>query len=321
MSYQFRIESYRRRFYQPLQTRHGTWTVREGLILYLQTETSELGVGEIAPLPWFGTETLAEAIALCNTLPNPLSDDEIRHIPNTHPCCQFGFGCAQAQIAHSGKKLQTPILSPEKICGLLPAGDRALSAWSGLWSQGHRTFKWKIGVLQPEDELQLFQQLCDQLPPTAKLRLDANGGLTMAIAQHWLEQCDRSKIQIEYLEQPLPPNQFEQMLALGDRAHTPLALDESVATLSDWQDCIDRRWPRCYVIKPAIAGFPSALKRIGDSISNPIIFSSVFETEVGKQASLQLAQSLSTPGYALGFGVDHWLEASPKVSISNSIFS
>jgi O-succinylbenzoate synthase len=42
--------------------------------------------------------------------------------------------------------------------------------------------KWKVGVLDPDTELQLLEQLLEQLPDGAKLRLDANGSWDRATA-------------------------------------------------------------------------------------------------------------------------------------------
>ena len=217
-------------------------------------------------------------------------------------------------------------MPPHQICGLLPAGETALIAWQPLWSQGYRTFKWKIGVQAFETECQLFQSLITTLPTSAKIRLDANGGLNLAQAQHWASQCETFRFDdetptVEYLEQPLPPQDWQNLLALAHQSTIAIALDESVATVQDlliWQD---RGWPGLYVIKPAIMGFPQTLRALCRQLPNPTIFSSVFEAQVGRQKSLALAQELMPPNLARGFGVDHWLAELPKVSISNSIFS
>jgi o-succinylbenzoate synthase len=304
MTYKLHLQPYRRPFREPLQTHHGLWSVREGLLVGLEVE-DRIGWGEIAPLPWFGTETLEEAIAFCHQRPTSLTQDNIFEVPDRLPACQFGFGSAWDALTCPS----TPVGEIHASSGLLPAGEGALSAWPALWQKGHRTFKWKIGVDSFEAELQIFQALTATLPVGTNLRLDANGGLTLAQTRHWLDSCDRTtRINLEYLEQPLPPNQFNAMHRLSGQYQTPLALDESVATLSQLVQHHAQGWRGIMAVKPAIAGYPQALRAFLQSHSVDAVFSSVFETEVGRNAALKLAQDCGNRR-AVGFGVEHWFAA------------
>jgi o-succinylbenzoate synthase len=241
------------------------------------------------------------AIAFCNSLPSLLSESDILSVSNALPACQFGFGSAWESLSTPPSAID---YKPCQISALLPAGEAALSAWPALWEKGHRTFKWKIGVLEVTQELELFQNLTAVLPKEARLRLDANGGLTLEQAKQWLENCDRSsRLCIEYLEQPLSPNQFEAMKQLAQIYKTPLALDESVATVAQLRQCHGRGWRGVMVVKPAIAGYPQALRDFLNTHSADVVFSSVFETEIGRRAALALTQSFSPCHRAIGFGV------------------
>jgi O-succinylbenzoate synthase len=174
-----------------------------------------------------------------------------------------------------------------------------------LWQQGYRTFKWKIGVANVKAELPLFQQLSVQLPGGARLRLDANGGLDLALARLWLAHCNPE--QVEFLEQPLPPSEFEAMQALCTHSPIPLALDESAATLVQLKDCYQRGWRHIFVVKPAIVGSPQHLRNFCQQNPLDLVFSSVLEGPIARQAGLRLAAELGTPGRAVGFGVTQWL--------------
>ncbi|WP_333316748.1 o-succinylbenzoate synthase [Microcoleus sp. D3_18a_C4] len=206
-----------------------------------------------------------------------------------------------------------------RFSGLLPAGETALQALQVLWLEGYRTFKWKIGVAAIEQELKIFQQLiqaihnlCDR--EKAFLRLDANGGLSYSQAKTWLEACDKVKAtpdfsaDIEFLEQPLPVTQFQEMVELNAIYATDLALDESAANLDRIQECYSQGWRGIFVIKPAICGSPSQLRKFCKTHNIDAVFSSVFETEIGRQAALNLATELSLNNRALGFGTDSWFD-------------
>lgn len=302
MIYQFDFRPYRRSFKRRLSTSHGIWKVREGIILRLIDHTGRVGWGEIAPIPWFGCETLEQALHFCQQLPQKITTEIIFSIPDALPACQFGF--ESAADTRQGQSIESSP-SPIACSCLLPTGEAALQAWQTLWHQGHRTFKWKIGVAPIEDELKLFRQLMQALPPDTQLRLDANGGLSQQEAQQWLNVADEAG-RVEFLEQPLPPTQLDAMLELSHLYRTPIALDESVATLNQLQACYDKGWRGIFVIKAAIAGSPQRLRQFCQTYTIDTVFSSVLETAIAKHAVFQLVTELSNSNRAVGFGIDHW---------------
>jgi O-succinylbenzoate synthase len=309
---------YRRPFRQPLRTAHGPWAVREGIILRFADEQGQVTFGEIAPIPWFGTETLEQAREFCDRFPRQFSPEQIDDIPDSLPACQFGFSAVRPHPPNSFSKTGERDLSmqnfgadPKDVCALLPTGEAALAGWQRLWQAGHRTLKWKIGVAAVEVELAIFQQLVEQVPPDLRLRLDANGGLTPETAAAWLAACDRAPITIEFLEQPLPPATILDWLPqIRGQFRTAIALDESVATLPQLQQVYQQVGDRgVYVVKPAIAGSSQRLADFCLQHRLDVVFSSALETPIGRHQALRLAQRLWDHGLAkraVGFGVGHW---------------
>jgi O-succinylbenzoate synthase len=309
MRYQFEFRPYHRRFQPPLQTSHGNWDIRDGIILCLSDETGTSN-GEIAPISWFGSETMEQALDFCRQLPTEITDKTIFSVPDDLPACQFGFESAWEGVLgcwEAGGAGEEFYPSPLTFSGLLPAGEGALEAWQTLWEQGYSTFKWKIGVYPIPDEIEIFQALTRNLPASAKLRLDANGGLSYQDANYWLWTCDRLPGEVEFIEQPLPVEQFEEMQELRSKYSTAIALDESVATLKQLEACYQQGWRSIFVIKPCIAGSPSRLRQFCREHQIDIVFSSVFETAVGREAALKLATELSCHR-AVGFGINHWFD-------------
>jgi o-succinylbenzoate synthase len=326
--YQFQFHPYQRRFKRPLQTSHGIWEVREGIILQLIGENDRISWGEIAPLSWFGSETLQQALDFCKQLPSKIPEETIFAISHELPACQFGFESAISNYKNSpppappyqgGEKMAYPIDRDNRLqrySGLLPAGETAVQAMQMLWQKGHRTFKWKIGVAEIEEELKMFDRLLQAMHKMGDrepllLRLDANCGLNYHQAKIWLRECDRINslselnAKIEFLEQPFPIDRFEEMLELNSAFATDIALDESAANLDRMQECYRRGWRGIFVIKPAIAGSPSQLQKFCQTHNIDAVFSSVFETEIGRQAALDLADRIyPNSSRALGFGTD-----------------
>ncbi len=287
-----------------LRTAHGLWADREGLRLRLRLVDGREGYGEIAPIPWFGTETLEVAIATCAQLPRRLTWETIHTIPDTCPATQFAFEAAWLDA------LGLPELpNTLRYSQLLPAGAAALTRLET--AQAASTYKWKIGVYPWPQEQAWLEHLLQQLPETAKLRLDANGSLSRATLLqllNWLEQSAQTA-KIELIEQPLAdPDQIRDIAATSSVA---IAIDESVSTLADlerWRD-----WPGPLVIKPAITGFPSQLRQRLQTHHQPIILSSALETQRGQQLVLALTHDLSER--ALGFAPQGWFnEAAPSAS-------
>ncbi len=303
--WQFRV--YQRPLLRPLQTHHGLWEIREGIIIRLEAEDGRIGWGEIAPLPEFGSETLSAAILFCQSLENPLSINSIFSIPEQFPACQFAFESALEDLSIENQSIE---LEPKNYSYLLPTGAAVFPCLDDILAANQtNTYKWKIGVNSLKQELNLFEKLITRLPREIKLRLDANGGLSITDSRIWLKIADESKI-IEFIEQPLPPSQLAEMLQLSQDFTTGIALDESVANLRQIEECYQQGWRGIFVIKPAITGSIQGLRNLWGKYPLDLVFSSVLETNIGRKSALRLAQEYPRKERALGFGVQQWFNNS-----------
>ena len=296
----FKFDIYQRHFKQPLRTSHGVWRIREGIIISLESEAG-ISQGEIAPLPWFGSETMSQALNFCQQLGKTISSEDITAISDRLPACQFALESAWLSLTGNKQERQ---LNNLDYCYLLPAGEKALTTWQNYRAKAATTFKWKIGVFPLATEIKILNRLTTILPPETKLRLDANGGLNLQQARELLSVTDTLKT-IEFVEQPLPPENFTDILRLKREHTTLLALDESVASFRQLQLAYEEGWRGVFVVKAAIMGFPSRIKHFCQANSLDIVLSSVFETEVGRNAVLGLARELDLPR-AVGFGVQYF---------------
>jgi o-succinylbenzoate synthase len=309
------VRPYQRRFAKPLHTAHGLWTWRQGLLIRLRDSLGRVGYGEVAPIPWFGSEAVEAAQEF---LAAQGGEWRSQPVPDTLPATQFGLECALADLHGETLVGPEPAIPADSVanadlCGLLPAGKAVLEAAPQRIAQGHRTLKWKIGVFPVGEELRWLELLVRECP-RVRLRLDANGGLSLAQAEQWLVACDQINADshlamIEHLEQPLGFERVGEMRELGERYGTAIALDESVATLAQLEDCWARGWRGVFVVKPAIAGSPQRLRTFCQQHRPRLVFSSCFETAIGRRAALALASArASTPAPALGFGTQGWFD-------------
>jgi o-succinylbenzoate synthase len=260
----------------------------------------------VAPIPWFGTESLAEAEKLLEGFGGAVEDGCVEQIDERYGCVRFALSSAL------GRDPGPPVVRRLPVAALLPAGEAACAAADRALEAGYVAFKWKVGVLDDADEWVVLDDLLARLPGHAKLRLDANGAWTPRRAAKWLARC--AERPIEFVEQPCfaeaPQGADRQrraddaLLGLAADFPTPIALDESVAGLPSLRAWLERGWRGIVVVKPALAGDPAGVRAVLEKYQADAVFSSALETGLGRQAALRLAFACRVPQpRALGFGV------------------
>jgi O-succinylbenzoate synthase len=283
------VKAYRRAFGQPLRSARGEWTHREGFLVRIE-ESGRVGYGEVAPLPEFGTETLAAASAFLQSfVANPTLE-----VPGELPCCAFGLSAAATEVS--------PPARDYAVSALLPAGAAALAVAARKIEFGYRSLKWKIGVEPIEQELAAGRRLLDALPGGVALRLDANASLSLEALQKWLGLLADYRAKVDYLEQPLAVGEESAMALAMDQSGVPIALDESLNGMEGHRWTEPGAWAGPLVIKaPLMSDFEKLLARLVP-VADQVVMSSVFETGIGLKNSLRLADAL--PGLRRPIGFD-----------------
>lgn len=298
----FGYKVYRLPFRAPVRTNHGVWTERKGILVRVEGEDGSVGFGEIAPIEWFGTETVEEAEEVCRKFGGEVSADVVEQLPARLGCVRFALSMALAEASRadeSAKAATSPARLP--VAALLPAGRAALDVLAKRLEAGYLAFKWKVGVARAEEELPLLDDLLGRLPGYAKLRLDANGAWDRRTAERWLERC--AERPIEFVEQPTEPERVDLLLGLAEDYPVTLALDEAVASLVSARMWQERGWPGVFVLKPALAGPWSELAAWIEATRADVVFSSALETALGRAQILRRVLAGGMTKRALGFGV------------------
>jgi len=293
MGRRFSFQSYQRTFVKPLRTARGEWSVRKGFIVCVEDE-SGVGYGEIAPIPEFGSETVAQAEDfLWGLVADPELAGDAAALAAL-PCCAFGLSSAQVQAVSVDRRNY-------EVAALLPAGAAGLRVLRAKLARGYEIFKWKVGVDLAEVEQALLQQMVALLPAGARLRLDANGGLCVADLESWLWLLQRHADQLEYLEQPLSVGQEPLMARYAESFGVPIALDESLHGAGGLRWLEAGVWSGPLVVKPALVGDCGALVEQLRPIAGQVVLSSVFETAIGLENALCIADQLPDYNSAIGF--------------------
>jgi O-succinylbenzoate synthase len=272
----FDFKRVRRRLRSPVTTGAGAVDSVDRIILRTQSDQGT-GYGEIAPWPGFPTESVEQALEFLRSaqgnLPHLIA--AVDASPSPLPCLSAALSSCRhwGEIAGYGGSLPS--------AGLMTLSVTETDAKAAA---GFKTLKVKIS---PETSEESIMGVLRRFP--GSLRLDANGSLDLQSARRWTE-FTRSHAQIEFLEQPLP---------VGHPGYTSLgpdkiALDESFLTPGgvDWAGTI--------VVKPLLAGDWDELRAWRDARAGAVVYSSCFETAIGRQGALWLAAQDPSAG-TVGF--------------------
>lgn len=311
MSRQITVKSYQRVFRKPLRTARGEWAIRKGFIVRVEQD-EQIGYGEVAPLPEFGSETLGEA----KDFLQQLAGQPDLEVPNSLPCCAFALSSAVQEIDRSGLAKAAPQLESAShvrynpvvvssrdyaVSALLPAGAAALRRATDKVGAGYRSVKWKIGVEPIGKEIALARNLIESLPAGIRIRFDANASLSVAQLEQWLDLLSLYPEQVDYIEQPLVCGEEGTMARYMEASGVTIALDESLNGVGGHRWLEPSAWSGVLVIKAPLLGDVTALVAQLESVAEKLVFSSVFETGIGLENSLCLADALPKTIRPVGF--------------------
>jgi len=221
-------------FKKPLHTSRGVISVRRGFIIALHTDEG-IGIGEVAPLPEFGTETLEEARAELERMageeeqkaesrkqkliPFLIADGNLRF-----PATRFGIESAMGSLGERAHH-DAPLRDSLRVNALI-VGETTEEVWNAAQMAvraGYRTLKVKVGTRSIRDDIEIIRVLRATFPGIA-LRADANGAWSLDQARqfaHGATTCD-----LEYLEDPLRKPDTETLSMFRRNCDVPIACDE-----------------------------------------------------------------------------------------------
>ena len=208
---------YRLPLSQPIQFHDQQISVREGLLLKWESSW-----GEIAPLPGFSKETLAEAEAEALLCLKALKMG--RPLEPQLPSVQFGFDCSRRQWPAKMNAPHSPYIL------LLGSPDEIIWGWREWLYDYPAKAKLKVARHPMRDEVAMVRELC-RMAPKLKLILDANCGWTREEA--WTFMSHLNAANIEYIEDPCA--RLEDIRAVASHTGIPVALDVLLSLEPRWE--------------------------------------------------------------------------------------
>ena len=264
---------------------------REGLILHLREGERE-GWGEVAPLPQFSLETLAEAeSAVCAALTHWV-DDAALDWAALPPSAAFGLSCALAELAQrlptQADYRKAPLCSgdPDELFAMLQQ------------MPGEKVAKVKVGLYEAVRDGMIVNVLLEALPDLT-LRLDANRSWTRAKADGFARYvAPERRSRIAFLEEPCKTR--DESRAFARETGIAIAWDESVREADFRVEA--EPGVSAIVIKPTLVGSLARceqLVREAHQVGLSAVISSSIESSLGLTQLARIAHWL-TPGTVPG---------------------
>jgi len=292
---QFVVTPYSIPFIKPLQTARHTYSHREGVRIKLTWENCS-GYGEAAPLIGFSTETLNEVNYALEGFHQAITGvifdkEEFLSIAEVHtegnPAARFAIETAiyDLQAKKDGLPLAT-YLNPNANSEI------AINGIAGIHmpDDGYKVIKGKVGFRNLFDEIEQMEQLTEFFGNNILFRLDANGSFDLPRAIRFCKAMET--FNIDFIEQPLPADNLEDLEELTYHTEIPIAVDESLTDFNSAEGIIVAQAAHVFVIKPMVSGgFRESKKIIQLARSENIrtVITSSLETSLGRLACLHLA--------------------------------
>lgn len=229
----------------------------------------------------------------------------IRKELKKYPSILFGWEQALLNLKN-GKNLYFPSYFTQgkdsiQINGLIWMGDFTYiqQQIESKLAENFSCIKLKIGTEDWEEEKKILSKIRKEFPvDRLELRVDANGAYSVEKARNVLQ--DLADLEIHSIEQPIKPCNWESMSMLCKETPTPIALDEELIGIFDYEEkvaLIKAIAPQYLILKPSLLGGISACNawiEIAEKHKVGWWVTSALESNIGLNAIAQWVYTLGS---------------------------
>jgi o-succinylbenzoate synthase len=314
---------YRLPFAGAFGTAQAALKVREGFILRLETTERLVGLGDAAPLPEFGggypQDVERWLVELAPDLPgqSPCAINSLvtRLLETGGPgaaATAFALETASFDVLSQAAGLPlsewlaanfdtpSPISSrsvPVNATIGQPANEAAAETARQAVEVGFGCVKLKVGMAKSvAGEVERVEKIRQAIGPGINLRLDANGGWSVAQAIETLTAL--AQFDLEMVEQPVTAANVAGLAQVRRAVKVPIAADEPVTSLNAARRIIEAGAADFLVIKPMVVGGLRAgleISKLARAAGIGSIVTTTIDSAVGIAAALHLAANLPAP--------------------------
>lgn len=302
-------------FERPLQTARGCFPQRRGWWLAIQDSVGNVGWGEAAPWPGFGSSFEAVEHALdCILMSMSMSSSSQDPGISTEAWAALPPEVIYAvELAHLDLQAQRAGLP---LARLLRSSARASVPAHALVTDPERAtiavrrgfgrLKIKVGAAPIADDDARIGAIRAAVGPEIALHLDANGAWDLSAAAQAIGTLARHEL--AWIEQPV--GSIAELATLRSAVDVHIAADEVCTDLDALDRIIESRGADLVVIKPMFAGglwAATAMAERAEQAGVGVIVTGALESAVGRAGALHWAAALKTP--ALSCGLESPIEA------------
>lgn len=298
-----------------------TMSAQPVLLAYVHTHGGVVGVGEgvVPGGPWWGGESVESMKVTIDTYLAPLlvgrRVDDIEGLWRDMGDRVSANLCAKTALEVAlhdawGRALGVPVhtllggLARTSIdvtwaLGAEPEQVVVEEALAKLQAGEHRSFKLKMGALDPEEDTRRVCTIAEKLAGAASVRVDLNARWDLLTSRTWLPRLVAAGVDL--IEQPVPGEQIEAMAELNALLPVPVMADESLRTPLDAIRIARLGAADVFSIKTTkVGGLRRArdIVAIGAAAGIPSHGGTSIESAIGTAASLHLA--CAAPGVTWG---------------------
>lgn len=317
-----RLGDYRFPFRSPWPSAEGPQSAREGILLALEDDEGRIGIGESAPFPGFGMETVASsrsALLLAARYAAGLPPEHFlaaaEDLPRLAPVVASPGARAALDLALHDLAAQRAGVPLARLLGGDAAGATVLANATiprttpakaadearAAVARGVRCVKLKVGRAPLADDVALLGAVREAVGPGVALRVDANQAWSEAEAIEALRALAR--FDLDYAEQPVAAGSVGALARVRAACGVPIAADEALTDLRAARRLIAARAADVFIVKPTVLGGIAAARaviEIAKEAGIRVTVTSLLESAVGRAGALHLAASL---GGAVHHGV------------------
>ncbi|PSP26831.1 o-succinylbenzoate synthase [Halobacteriales archaeon QH_2_65_14] len=297
------VEPFGVRLSSPLRTASGLIAERDGFLVGVELDETD-GVGEATPLSgWTEShEECRDALDRAGRVGTNL-DWGIALAKLDAPAARHGLSLALADAG--ARSVGDPLyryLGGDTSVTSVPVNatldadgspDEVAREARKAVDEGFQCLKLKVGADGIEEDVERVRAVRDAVGPDVELRVDANGTWTPEQAKNALDAL--GALDVEYVEQPLPPGQLSAHADLRESGvDVDVAIDDSLAVY-DVEDAIEADAADVLVLKPMILGGPDraveAARQCREAGIEPVV-STTIDAVVARTGAVHVAASI-----------------------------
>jgi muconate cycloisomerase len=291
------------------------------LFVFVHTRGGVVGVGEgvVPGGPWWGGESVESMKVTIDTymVPEMINRpvdriEELMRDISDHVAANLYAKTAVEVALHDAwaRCLDVPLhtllggLTRDRVevtwaVGAEPVGVVVDEIQRLLDSGQHRSFKLKMGAVDPADDVERIASIADKMSSAASLRVDLNARWDVLTSLRFLPRL--AEVGIDLIEQPVPGERIADLAEINRALPIPVMADESLRTPYDAHRLVHHRAADIWSMKVTkVGGLRRArdIVAIGAAAGIPCHAGTSLETGIGTAASLHLA--CAAPGVTYG---------------------